>query len=179
MSFKSLDRLIQKWENQPELQQLHQFRLIIANWLDVVGAPVAKNSRPHSLNRDVLFVATSSSTWAQNLTFQRHRILTKLNPLLSAPLVEIRFSTAQWQNTIVSGKNKPVSLSSLKVTSDVSFSNLPEVKDPVTAFQQWAEVIQQRSQHLPLCPQCQCPTPTPEMERWGICALCSAKSSQL
>jgi predicted nucleic acid-binding Zn ribbon protein len=173
MSFKSLDRLIENWENQPELKQLHQFRLIVNNWLDVVGVPVAKHSRPHALNRGVLSVATSSSTWAQHLTLQRYQILTKLNPLLLEPITEIRFATAQWQNQIVSPTNKAISRSNREIAA----ANLPEFTDPIAAFQQWAEVVQKRSQHLPLCPQCQCPTPTPEIERWAICALCSVKKS--
>jgi predicted nucleic acid-binding Zn ribbon protein len=172
MSFKSLGRSIEKWEDRPELQQLHQFRQIIASWLDVVGAPVAKHSRPYALNRGVLFVATSSSTWAQHLTLQRSQILAKLNFLLSEPITEIRFATAQWQNRIISSTEQP------STSPDPEKPNLilSEVNDPVTAFENWAEVIQKRSQHLPLCPQCQCPTPHPEIERWGICALCSAKN---
>jgi predicted nucleic acid-binding Zn ribbon protein len=172
MSFKSLERSIKKWEDRPELQQLHQFRQIATSWLDVVGAPVAKNSRPHALNRGVLFVATSSSTWAQHLTLQRSRILTKLNPLLSEPITEIRFATAQWQNRVLT----PTEQSSASPDLEKSTHILSEVNDPVTAFENWAEVMQKRSQHLPLCPGCQCPTPHPEIERWGICALCSAKN---
>jgi predicted nucleic acid-binding Zn ribbon protein len=172
MSFNSLERLIQKWEDRPELQQIQQFRQIVAAWLDVVGTPVAKHTRPHSLNRGMLFVATSSPAWAQNLTFQRYQILNKLNPLLSQPIAEIRFSTAQWQNAIENAA-KPTLPHSV---TQVSHPPILEAKDPVTAFQNWAEIVQKRSQHLPLCPQCQCPTPNPEIDRWGICALCSAKN---
>lgn len=172
MSFKSLNFSIQKWEERPELRQLQQFRQIVTNWKDTVGVPVAKHSRPHSLNRGILFVATSSSTWAQNLTLQRHRIISKLNPLLYEPLADIRFSTAQWQNKLADEEDKSPSLPSIEIQPDKLALTLPEDVDPVAAFQKLAEVIQKRSLNLPLCPQCQCPAPIVEIERWGICSLC-------
>jgi len=43
------------------------------------------------------------------------------------------------------------------------------------AFQQWADTMQRRSQHFPLCPQCHCPSPVGELKRWSVCSLCAAK----
>jgi predicted nucleic acid-binding Zn ribbon protein len=44
------------------------------------------------------------------------------------------------------------------------------------AFQKWADQIRWRSQGLPLCPQCRCPTPMGELQHWSVCALCAVKS---
>jgi predicted nucleic acid-binding Zn ribbon protein len=38
--------------------------------------------------------------------------------------------------------------------------------------------MRSRSQHLPLCPTCHCPTPEGELMRWSACALCAAKRFQ-
>jgi predicted nucleic acid-binding Zn ribbon protein len=31
---------------------------------------------------------------------------------------------------------------------------------------------------LPRCPQCQCPTPPGELERWSVCAVCATQRWQ-
>lgn len=46
---------------------------------------------------------------------------------------------------------------------------------PEAAFQRWADTVQRRSHHLPLCPQCRCSTPKGELQRWSVCSLCAAK----
>ncbi|MGA7933784.1 MAG: hypothetical protein WCA35_09575, partial [Kovacikia sp.] len=50
-----------------------------------------------------------------------------------------------------------------------------ELTDPKLAFQNWAQRVRSRSQNLPLCAHCSCPTPPGELERWEVCALCAAK----
>jgi predicted nucleic acid-binding Zn ribbon protein len=35
--------------------------------------------------------------------------------------------------------------------------------------------MRSRSQQLPLCPHCQCPTPAGELERWQMCSICATK----
>ncbi|NEP50291.1 MAG: DUF721 domain-containing protein, partial [Moorea sp. SIO3C2] len=34
-------------------------------------------------------------------------------------------------------------------------------------------------QNLPLCPQCKCPTPPGELQRWDVCGLCAIKQWQM
>lgn len=48
-------------------------------------------------------------------------------------------------------------------------------RDPQTAFRDWARAVRLQSQHLPLCPSCQSPAPTGELQRWGVCAPCAVK----
>lgn len=50
--------------------------------------------------------------------------------------------------------------------------------DPQTAqiaFQQWAATMKLRSRQLPLCPECQCPAPSGELQRWSVCGICASK----
>ena len=180
MSFDSLNHVLGSLENQERWQGRRQFQQLLACWTEVVGAIVAAQTRPLSMQRKVLQVATSSSAWAQNLAFERHLILAKLNDRLSLGLTDIRFSTAQWQSvslnstasseTLALWKSHP---SRLEVAPPPSAA-VP-INDPQTAFRNWARIVRGQSQHLPLCPVCHCPTPEGELIRWAVCSLCAAK----
>ncbi|QLE54109.1 DciA family protein [Nostoc sp. TCL26-01] len=179
MSLKSVNDILSvlqkqaKWQEQP-FQQVCQY------WAEVVGVIIAAETQPLSVQRDVLRVATSSAAWAQNLTFSRQKLLLKLNEKLSQPLVDIRFATAGWQY------HPPVVESESTVNQHPSFLGdladdvydgkvAPINQDVNQVFQNWAKMRQERSQDLPLCPHCQCPTPPGELQRWGVCAFCSVK----
>ncbi len=193
MDFYALHRVLNDLEKQDRWRSRQLYQTLLTCWPEIVGSLVAKHTRPTSIRKRVLYVATSSAAWAQNLGFERPRLLQKLNPVLAeflsdGELLDIRFSTAQWHRAKSTSadpilaedeqefwRNHPswIGLSSQLPTSQ------PEMRDPAsdpqTAFQQWSVLIQQRSQSLPLCPICQCPTPTGELKRWGRCALCAAK----
>ncbi len=84
------------WEEQRLFQQL------LTQWVTIVGDSVAAHTRPTGIHRRVLQVAASSPVWAQNLSYERRRILQKiqaLGQLRSLQLKDIRFSTAEWHNT--------------------------------------------------------------------------------
>ncbi len=183
MSFKSLNQILgsiqeqSKWQEQP-------FQRLLKCWAETVGVAVAAHTRPVSIQRDVLWVATSSAVWAQELSFGRQRILEKLNAQLPNLLLDIRFSTAGWQG---SRNSKPTVLKQAKadVWRDhpswvVTAPQLPtkgqqNYKHPNEAFSHWATRMQARSRNLPVCSQCQCPTPEGELQRWEMCAICAAK----
>lgn len=179
MSFKSLNQILgsiqeqSKWEEQP-------FRRLVKCWAETVGAAVATHTRPVSIQRDVLWVATSSAVWAQELSFGRQRILEKLNSHLPTPLLDIRFSTAGWQRS-QNSKSVVLKQAQADVWRDhpsrvaIPTQNQQQYQHPNEAFSQWAMRMQARSRDLPLCPQCQCPTPGGELRRWGMCAICTAK----
>ena len=179
MSFKSINRILVALENQAEWQEPQQFRRLLACWPEIIGSKISAQTRPISISRDVLWVATASSALANTLTFQRQSLLKKLKAQISLPLVDIRFSTAQWQNTtdpnlasVIEEKHRS------HVVETMLFPPTPPIsapKDASTTFQQWAELIQARSQHLPLCPQCQCSTPIGELQRWDVCGFCASQ----
>ncbi|WP_407897370.1 DUF721 domain-containing protein [Scytonema sp. NUACC26] len=178
MSLKPINNILSvletqsKWNEQP-------FQQLLKYWSEIVGATVAAHTQPVSIQRDVLRVATSSAAWAQNLTFERKRLLLKLNDRLSVSLVDLHFSTAGWrrhkdnlsQEQIISPQEHPSYLggtdSSCKLTAPAFDAN--------ATFQHWAKKVQARSQNLPLCPACHCPTPLGELQRWQVCSICAAK----
>lgn len=178
MAFQSLRQALTSIEQQPAWQTRWQFQRVLDCWPTVVGGVVAAQTRPVAIQRRVLQVATSSPVWAQNLLFERHRILAKLNPQLPEPLTDIRFSTAQWR---VSGQPSTAERSPQPWREHPSYvpalpddirREQPSATTPEGAFQNWARVVRARSQHLPKCPQCHCPTPPGELERWAVCGLC-------
>jgi predicted nucleic acid-binding Zn ribbon protein len=184
MTFKSIHHVLDTLETRYQPREQQQFQRLLQRWAEVVGPVVAVQTRPLSIQRGVLRVATSSSAWAQNLVFERQRILEKLNSLLLLSLTDIRFSTAQWQSgsravTFPAAKhqaelwqNHPSRLSG---QPGLPKKLAPESIDSKLAFQNWAQQVRSRSQNLPLCPHCNCPTPTGELDRWNVCSLCVTK----
>ncbi|MBR8837920.1 MAG: DUF721 domain-containing protein [Stigonema ocellatum SAG 48.90 = DSM 106950] len=181
MSFKSVNDILGVLEVQAKLQE-QPFQSLLKCWPEVVGAVVAAHTQPLSIQRDVLRVATSSAAWAQNLTFERQHLLLKLNKKLPTPLVDIRFSTAGWQRpkdkapeqqTLLSRQHPSYLGDGMKVGGDVT----PTTRNVNTVFRHWAMTVQARSHGLPVCPQCHCPTPPGELQRWRVCSLCAAKQS--
>jgi predicted nucleic acid-binding Zn ribbon protein len=176
---KSLRQVLGSLDRQESWKGRQQFQQLLACWEESVGLAVAAQTRPIAIQRTVLNVATSSSAWAQNLAFERHRILEKLNDRLSLGLTNIRFSTAHWHThaippdppeTAILWQNHP---SRVAASGSLPRCSLP--LDPQTAFRSWARTMRSRDQHLPLCPSCQCPSPPGELERWLVCSLCAAK----
>lgn len=188
MPLKSLHQLLGSLGNQYQPHEQQQIQRLRQSWAEVVGPVVAAQTFPVSVQRGVLRVATSSSAWAQNLVFERQRILEKLNTQLFMNLTDIRFSTAQWQES-QTASTAPGSEQQAQLWREHP-SRLPEAlrspgtqpereaTDPVQVFQTWAKTMRSQMRHLPLCPSCQCPTPPGELDRWHVCALCAAKQWQ-
>jgi predicted nucleic acid-binding Zn ribbon protein len=217
MSLRSLRQLLGNPTHHPPAVQ--QFQHLVKLWAEVAGASVAAQSRPISIDRGVLYVATASSAWAQDLMFKRRRLLQQLNARLSdtssefcsEPLSDIRFSPAQWQDLPVDrpalgstqqaqewaehpsrlpiapeaselGAAPQLVMDTPNPENPENLENLensePQVATPIAAFEQWATQVRSRSQTLPLCPKCDCPTPAGELQRWQVCGVCAAKQWQ-
>lgn len=184
MSFKSLNHILGVLQEQAGWQE-QPFQRLLKCWPEAVGAAATAHTRPVSIQRGVLWVATSSAAWAQTLTFERQRILEKLNLHLPSHLVSIRFSTAEWQRSKHSSPGaKNQATKGLRHEHPSCLVDAPSVpkggftpnhQNPHAAFGHWVKAIQARSHGLPLCPQCQCPTPSGELQRWAICSICAAK----
>jgi predicted nucleic acid-binding Zn ribbon protein len=179
MGFEQVQRVIHNLQDQSSWRQYRQFQQLLTIWEVSVGQVVAAQTRPLWISQQqVLKVATSSSAWAQNLMFERRRILSKLNDHLVHPLSDVHFSSQQWQaattpSTAVHSQSAP----SLEKSQLTTPSAEPvEKPDLATTFQQWSSQIRRQSQKLPLCPRCQCPTPLSELSRWSVCGLCAARS---
>lgn len=184
MTWQSLSSLLQHLEQQPTWQSHAHFQRVLRHWPMVVGELVAQHTRPIALRRGVLSVATASAVWAQNLSFERQRILAKLNPYLAQPLTDIHFSTAQWFEVPLNtptdrseGAAHP-SFTPSAPTPDVT-TTMVAPTTPDRAFERWQQSLQQQRQPFPRCPQCQCPTPPGELSRWTVCSLCARQSDIL
>jgi predicted nucleic acid-binding Zn ribbon protein len=190
MSFQSLPQLLNSISSQESWRGRRQFQALVASWPEIVGAAVAAQTYPISIQRRVLQVAASNSAWAQNLAFERQHILEKLNARLALDLTDIRFSTGSWRGA--------TSRTSGQISGQIGVENFSEAailwrehpsriayrvrgmtpklaRDPQTAFRDWARAMRVQSQHLPLCPSCGCPCPDGELKRWSVCSLCAAK----
>ncbi len=183
MSMNSLDQILAILEKQPEWEFHRRYQQLLQAWEKIIEVKVLRQTRPLYIRRQVLWVATSSATWAQTLSLQRYSLLKQLNALLCEPLVDIRFSSAQWHNRLslsaFVADSLPARLEKHPSAIEPQAEDL-ELSDslpttPETALQRWVEIIKTRSQNLPLCPQCQSPTPPGELERWLLCAYCAAQ----
>jgi predicted nucleic acid-binding Zn ribbon protein len=179
MTFQSLEQLLSTLAIIERAPEQKQFQLLLSCWPQVMG-PRAVLTRPLALQGGVLKVATATPALSQELTFKAPRILQDLNARLDSPLNRIRFSAALWSprqdvgskgETLEHPSQIPATGESLhRITTPPS-----PTKDPLLAFQNWADSLRERSQHLPLCPQCQAPSPPGELVRWSVCALCATK----
>lgn len=188
MTLKSLNTVLNRLQHQYKRQGQEQFQRVMQCWPEVVGPVVAAQTRPLNLYRGVLKVATSSAAWSQNLIFERQRIITKLNQIAALTVTDIRFSPAQWHDTPTTSfpgeqfqqelwQSHP-SRAGDATRLIIKPSANPDDRDratPLSAFQGWAQAMRSRSRQFPLCPECQCPTPIGELQRWQVCAICAAK----
>lgn len=73
--------------------KINQYQFI-THWKDIVGEGIAKNATPSSLKNKVLYVKVSSSSWVQELSFQKQTILNRLNDFLNEEnkVMDIRFT---------------------------------------------------------------------------------------
>ncbi len=148
MSFNSLSRLLNKLEQEyPQWDSYRQYCHLLDSWRKVVSSPIALHTRPLYLSQGVLSVAAASASWAQTLSLQRFMLIKKLSPFLDEPLVDMRFSSAQWT------LSSPSAVSS---SHGESFPNQVEI-------------------HPSNCPSCQALIKPFEIERWGVCACCIAQ----
>jgi predicted nucleic acid-binding Zn ribbon protein len=175
---QSLSQILGGLESQDNWKGRQQLQKVMSVWSAVVG--VAAQTRLTGIQRRVLLVATSSSAWAQNLGFERVRILEKLNALTSLKLTDIRFSTGQWRSeySLIAANISESAILWRDHPSRVEGLSVPTVKpapDSQSAFRDWARVMRSRAQGLPLCPNCQCPAPPGELSRWEVCSLCAAQ----
>lgn len=185
MTWRSLDHLLKNLEDHPQWSTHNPFRQILQEWPDVVGTVVAAQTNPYSLQRGILRVAASSDVWAQNLMFERRRILAKLNDRLShqfndspsSLLKDIQFSAGLWHRSRPSLEELPAGSSHPSAVDRLipkSSSSTKRPTDSKTAFQYWSQEIQAQTRGLPPCPACGCPTPPGELQRWTVCSICAA-----
>ncbi len=99
---------------------------VFAVWPKVVG-DIARHAKPRRLSGDVLFVATSSSAWSQELSFMRQSILDKLKGALQGDYVrEIHFSEHLWDPGEDAGGPPPGLPVLAKVEGEAAMDEIPD-----------------------------------------------------
>lgn len=179
MFLNPLDRILKQVIQQPEWDKYREYYQIVNCWQQVVNQQVAKHTRPLYVDRQTLYVATSSAVWAQELALQRYSLIKKLNTRLNFTIKDIRFSPARWQNKqkkeVIEVPLQEVNLNKLRVEKAENNLEETETKNANAAIQSWLENIKKSSQNLATCPQCQSLTPQAEFERWQMCRYCIAQ----
>jgi predicted nucleic acid-binding Zn ribbon protein len=172
MTFQALQGLLKRLEQQYQTPEQQEWRRLEAAWPSLVKS-AADQTRPVTIRRGVLQVAVAHPAWVQTLMFQRVALLAQVNALLATPLTAGDQSPYQ----MISRYDHPSAVPPLPVSPQTPpvpppVPPKPISKTPQAAFQNWADRVQARAQILPLCPQCGCPTPPGELERWQICGIC-------
>lgn len=199
MSLTGLPNILHGIQSRTSWQQRCQYLLIVEKWSDIVGESVALQTCPIGVYQKTLQVAVSSSIWSQALTFERVRILAKINALFSdlgnLAIADIHFSTAKWatqQQTLKEiakerqavTEDHPSYLPPAQPPSKPLKPNLkvvqPETpKPPATAkdaFQRWQDVMKLRTNQMPKCPRCNRPALVGELSRWQMCRVCAIEN---
>ncbi len=197
MRFSSLGQIIAKIQQQPGWEQYQQYCQLLECWEKTVAKNTARFARPLYIKQEVLWVATSSSARAQELTFQRYSLLKKLNSQLPFALKDIRFSTSGWKSSIepiqkqdavalveqnhqaATNLNYPTdSKRSPDVNVEVinSQSSIERLnREPQAIVRRWIELAKAKNKRLQSCPECGASTPEAELKRWNLCHHCIAK----
>lgn len=179
MALNSIEQLVSAFQQRQQSHPRNDFQRVLVCWAEMVGPLVAAKTRPLQLQNNILWVAVPTAIWAQNLSFERHLMLQKLNPQLNHPLRDIRFSTARWSGDRPNATG--LELDYQQQVWEQHPSRLPDTPAPLASglllsaeqqFRQYTLRRQQQTRQLPLCNTCHGPTPPGELERWGCCALC-------
>jgi predicted nucleic acid-binding Zn ribbon protein len=102
MHFDSVEQILTQLETQPGWEKFRAHRQLLKCWSRVVNQQTAQHTRPLYINRQILYVATSSAARAQELAFQRYTLLKRLNQQqqlileIKDEIKDIRFSSSQW-----------------------------------------------------------------------------------
>lgn len=59
----------------------------VLHWPEIVGADVAQRTRPECFRNGALVVRVSTSSWAQELSFQKEAILRRLKMFVDADMI--------------------------------------------------------------------------------------------
>lgn len=184
MDLQNLGGILNHFGQDDAWRQQRLFQMLVQQWHQLVGDSVAQHTRPTGIHLEVLQVAASTPVWAQNLSFERRRILLKIQQLpqlRSLQLKDIHFSTAQW-HTPALDPDQRLDTNQQQTLWQQHPSRLPQVDSALLptglSFEQWQMRRQQQNQTLPSCPRCQCPTPQGELQRWSVCAFCATQRWQ-
>ena len=91
MSLVPISTITEQIQSQPGWEDVRDWGLIVQAWFAIQPPTIASRSRPKSLSRGILTVATNSSSLAHQLTFGRRSLCQQLNLQLVIPITDLRF----------------------------------------------------------------------------------------
>jgi predicted nucleic acid-binding Zn ribbon protein len=177
MGLQPVDRVLKHLMSSAAWQHQKRFQQIAELWPTLIPPKSLAHSRPIHITDNILWIATSSTTWSQHLNLQRRQLLQQLNQELPETLTDLRFSAVHWRYKPAYSPlaEEPDSLHPSLTNPLAPATNSEPKKTAIAAVSRWLERQQNRLQQLPLCPQCQVPTPQGELDRWQMCSCCTAQ----
>lgn len=179
MPLKPIEQVLQQLIGQSAWQHQRRLQTTITIWQTITPHQTQQNSRPQSIQDNILLIATKNKTWSQHLTLQRRRLLQQLNQHLTQkqtlPLTDLRFSSTHWYKRPA---YSPLADPDLPHPSRVPQPPIPRQNpknSPSTAVRAWFEQKQARLKQASPCPECGALTPQGELDRWQQCGCCIAQ----
>jgi predicted nucleic acid-binding Zn ribbon protein len=146
MSLTPIAKITGEIQNQPGWEGVRDWGLIVQAWLAIVSPTIAKHSRPRSISREILTIATNSSSLAHQLTFGRQALCRQLNSQLNTPVKDLRFVA-------------------------VGYQLLPQHQATATD----ESLIRIDSGPVVVCSNCNSRARSGELLRWSVCQFCAIK----
>lgn len=143
MSLKPISTIVFEIQNQPGWEGVRDWGLILRAWVNTVSPTIANYTQPRSISREILTVATNSSSLAHQLTFGRQALCKKLNAQLSSPIRDLRFVAAGYQPN----HRNPTAIDN----SDIPIN----------------------SGAIVICAHCNSRARAGEIRRWSVCQFCA------
>ena len=91
MPLTPISTITNNLQTQPGWEGVRDWGLIVTAWFATVSPTIGSHSRPKSLARGILTIATNSSSLAHQLTFGRQALCKQLNTQLILPITDLRF----------------------------------------------------------------------------------------
>jgi predicted nucleic acid-binding Zn ribbon protein len=143
MSLTPISKITVEIQSQPGWEGVRDWGLIVEAWLATVSPTIANHSQPRSISRDILTIATNSSSLAHQLTFGRTALCRQLNTRLTTPIKDLRFVAVGYTSRTVT-------------VTPTDSSSLPIDSGPVVS-----------------CSRCDTRAREGELQRWGVCQFCA------
>ena len=145
MSLTPISKITVEIQAQPGWEGVRDWGLIVKAWSSTVSPMIANHTQPRSISREVLTIATNSSSLAHQLTFGRQALCQQLNQHLTVPVRELRFISVGYSHS-----------SSKDTATEDSLARID-------------------SGSIVICSHCNSRAREGEIFRWGVCQFCALK----
>jgi predicted nucleic acid-binding Zn ribbon protein len=143
MSLIPISKITFEIQEQPGWEGVRDWGLIVRAWNDTVSPMIAEQTQPRSISREMLTIATNSSSLAHQLTFGRQALCRQLNTRLITPVRDLRFIAVGYSR---------------------SGTNVTATDDSLVRIDSGSIII---------CSHCNSRTREGEIFRWGVCQFCA------